>query len=499
MSGLLSKPTLAPSFLFFISIFLFLLIACTLQPTDLLLKTGLITPTPTPDPFDAYRAILQPWARNDVETIGPLPAYHITAQLNPDGKTLIGAMQVTLPNPGPETVFRLYPNLDNYDGAMQVTTALVNGVAADITSLADDAAVKLSLPSPASPATIHLTFTTQLPGQRGRDERDYTLFGWDGATLSLPGFYPTLAVRQGNQWILDTPPPHGDVLFNDMALYQLDLTLPRDLVVVATGVTLNVQDTPDGQRTWRIAGGPLRDMTVIAGPFQAISESAAGATVTSYYLPGDQAGGTAALSHATAALRLYSDLHGPYPYTELDVVEAPLNVRGMEYSGLALIGEDLYRLRSELTFLVAHEVAHQWWYSMVGNNPYQSPWLDEGLTEYSAFEYYQSVFGPAEAEQLLTGRWLIPFEVASGGGIEGRVDRPAGEFDPASYELLVYTKAALFFHALRQQLGEKMYRQVIQTYYAENHYRIVTPQTFLVTAQRVSGQNLNPLAEEWLR
>lgn len=505
MRGVLSKPTLAALFFLLISIFFFsLLTACNTQPTDLLLKTGLITPTPTPDPFDAYRAILQPWARSDVESIGPLPAYHITAQLNPDGKTLIGAMQVILPTLGPEIVFRLYPNLANYNGKMEVTSALVNGVPATITSLADGAAVKLSLPTPPSPATIHLTFTTRLPGQRGRNEHDYTLFGWDGSTLSLPGFYPTLAVRQGDKWILDTPPRHGDVLFNEMALYQLDMTLPRDLVVVASGVTLNVQDTTEGQRTWRIAGGPLRDMTVIAGPFQAVSESAAGATMTSYYLPGDETGGVAALSHATAALRLYSDLYGPYPYTELDVIEAPLNVRGMEYSGLALIGEDLYRaganpLRSELTFLVAHEVAHQWWYSMVGNNPYQYPWLDEGLTEYSAFEYYQGVFGPAEAERLLTGRWLIPFEVASGGGIEGRVDRPAGEFDPATYELLVYTKAALFFHALRQQLGEKVYRQVIQTYYAENRYRIVTPQTFLVTAQRVSGQNLNPLAEEWLR
>ncbi len=499
MPGLLSKPTLTALFFFLISFFFPLLTACALQPNDLLLKAGLITPTPTPDPFDQYRAILQPWARNDIETVGPLPAYHLTAQLNPDGKTLIGAMQVTLPNPGPEVVFRLYPNLDNYGGSMQVTTALVNGVAADITPLADGAAIKLNIPPLASPAILHLTFTVQLPGQRGRDERDYTLFGWDGATLSLPGFYPTLAMRQGDRWILDTPPKHGDVLFNEMALYRLGLTLPHDLVVVASGVTLNVQDIPGGQRTWHIAGGPLRDMTVIAGPFQAVSESAAGATVTSYYLPGDDAGAAAALSHAAAALRLYSDLYGPYPYTELDVIEAPLNVRGMEYSGLALIGEDLYRLRSELTFLVAHEVAHQWWYSMVGSNPYQYPWLDEGLTEYSAFEYYRGVFGPAEAERLLTGRWLIPFEVASAGGIEGRVDRPAAEFDPPSYELLVYTKAALFFHALQQQLGDQMYRQVMQTYYAENRYRIVTPQTFLVTAQRVSGQNLNPLAETWLR
>jgi aminopeptidase N len=115
-------------------------------------------------------------------------------------------------------------------------------------------------------------------------------------------------------------------------------------------------------------------MTVIAGPFQAVSETAAGATVTSYYLPGHQAAAQSVLAHATASLRLYSDLYGPYPYTELDLVEAPLNMRGMEYSGLVLIGEDLYRTPQEfLTFLVAHEVAHEWWYAVVGNNPYQHP------------------------------------------------------------------------------------------------------------------------------
>jgi hypothetical protein len=364
--------------------------------------------------------------------------------------------------------------------------------------LAENTAIRLAGPDPqAAPATIKLDFVVQL--SRNEDS-NYTLFGWDGPILSLPGFYPTLAVKQSSDWVLDRPPDYGDVLFNEAALYQLDITLPREMIVIAGGVTLNLIDNPDGSRTWQIAGGPLRDMTVIAGPFQAISEHAAGAVVTSYFLPGDEAAAQAVLAHAAASLRLYSDTYGPYPYTELDVVEAPLNVRGMEYSGLILIGEDLYQDQREfLTFLVAHEVAHQWWYGLVGNNPYEAPWLDEGPTEYSAFDYYRGVFGQNEAEQLLTGRWLIPFDSAARGGVDGVVDQPAGAFDPASYELLVYAKAALFFNALREQLGEEVYRQVLQTYYTENRYRIVTPQTFLATAERVSGQNLNPLAEEWLR
>jgi aminopeptidase N len=272
------------------------------------------------------------------------------------------------------------------------------------------------------------------------------------------------------------------------------------MVVVASGVTLNTIDNPDRSRTWQITGGPLRDMTVIAGPFEAISETAAGAVVTAYYRAGHAVAGQTVLAHATASLRLYSQLYGPYPYTELDVVEAPLNLRGMEYSGLILIGEDLYQNEREfLTFLVAHEVGHQWWYGLVGNNPYLHPWLDEGLTEYGAFDYYRGVFGQAKAEQLLTGRWQIPFEIAANGGVDGRIDRPARDFDPVSYELLVYAKAALFFNALREKLGEEMYFRILQTYLEENRYGIATPQIFLETAQRVSGQNLNDLTEQWLR
>ncbi len=479
-----------------------ILLACTFNPPPILVRLGLITPTPTPDLFVHYRAALQPWARGDIETVGPLPRYHITAQLDEADTTLTGVMQVIVPAPGPELVFRLYPNMKNYTGSIEVTTARINDTAVAITPLADGAAIRLELPRLAdgnlpTSATVHLAFSLQLSRNL---TSNYTLFGWDGPTLSLPGFYPTLAVQQGGTWVLDWPPDHGDVLFNEVALYQLDLTLPAELVVVASGVTLNVIDNPNGSRTWQIAGGPLRDMTVMAGPFQAVSEHAAGATVTSYYLPGHEVAAQAVLAHAAASLRLYSDTYGPYPYTELDLVEAPLNVRGMEYSGLVLIGEELYRNQREfLTFLVAHEVAHQWWYGLVGSNPYQHPWLDEGLTEYSAFDYYRGVFGQSEAERLLTGRWLIPFKAAANGGIDGTVDRPASAFNPASYELLVYAKAALFFNALREQLGSDMYRQVLQTYYAENRYRLVTPSTFLATAERVSGQNLNPLAEEWLR
>ncbi len=486
----------------FLIFLLLILLAC--QAQSVLVEVGLITPSPTPDPFVHYRAALQPSFQADIETLDPLPRYHITAKLNEDGTALKGVMRVLVPASGPELVFRLYPNLEHYDGLMEINEVKIDDVLVSPVPLADNTAIQLNLPPLDNSArpdfvsldlafTTHVEKTSALPGS-------YTLFGWHDSILSLPGFYPTLAVQQAGEWIVDTPPLHADVLFNEVGLYQLDLTLPENLIVAASGVVLNIINNPDQTRTWQITGGPLRDMTVMAGPFQAVSQNAAGATVTAYYLPGHEAAAQTVLAHATAALRLYSDTYGPYPYTELDVVEAPLNVRGMEYSGLVLIGTDLYEDQREfLPFLVAHEVGHQWWYSLIGNNPYQHPWLDEGLTEYGAFDYYGGVFGQLQAERLLTGRWQIPFDIAAAGGLDGTVDQPAAAFDPVSYELLVYNKAALFFNALREEVGEEMYLKILQTYYAENRYRIASPQIFLATAERVSGQNLNVLAEDWLR
>ena len=462
---------------------------------------GLFAPTPTPDALIRYQAALQPSAQADLGLLKPLPQYHLTVQVQ--GTTLIGVAKIIVPNPGPEVVFRLYPNMSNYNGQMTITQAQIDGQMVVIVPDAGITAIRLSVPPhEANEITVNLAFTVNLPS-RDESPDNYTLFGWDGPILSLAGFYPMLAVQQAGEWVLDEPPEHGDVIFSEAALYQLDLTVPHDLVVAASGITVDVIDNPDKTRTWQIIGGPFRDITAIVGPFQARSTQAAGAVVTAYYMAGHEAAAKQILTHAAAALQFYHDLYGAYPYTEFDIVEAPLNVRGMEYSGMALIGRGLYednpKQADYLAFLVAHEVAHQWWYNGVGNNPYRSPWLDEALAEYSAFDYLRNTEGAAQAEQQLTGNWFIPFDTAAQGNIEGAIDRPVMDFNMRSYQLVVYTKGALFIRALRAQLGETMYRQVMQTYYQENRYRIATPQTFLATAQRVSGQNLNPLAEAWLR
>jgi hypothetical protein len=462
-----------------------------------------------PDPVQIYGPSLQEWAQPQVEQMGPLTRYVIQAELADSGDRLEGQMSVVVPNTGltpwPDLVFRLYPNLPHYGSAIDVSQIQVNEEPVVAETYAEGTALRIPLATPLAPGEeviVTMVFEVGTPGWA----QGYTLFGWENGVLSLPGFYPTLAVHydgagsQVGRWATEIPPSFADVLFNPVALYDLEFTAPAGLNVAASGITLTQTYVENGRRTWRVVGGPLRDMTLLASDrWETVSDEAAGAKVTSYFPAGAQAAGQAALFHAAAALRLYSDLYGPYPYTEFDVVAAPLGVRGMEYSGLVTIGEELYDLhRDQLPFLVAHETAHQWWYAQVGNDPLAHPWLDEGPAEYAAFDYYRGVYGQPAAEDLLSARWRTPYAVAASNGIDGPVDQPADVMTEANYELLAYAKAALFFDALRGWLGDEAYSQVMREYVETYRWRIATPQHFLSLAGSLSDVNLNPLVEQWL-
>jgi aminopeptidase N len=182
----------------------------------------------------------------------------------------------------------------------------------------------------------------------------------------------------------------------------------------------------------------------------------------------------------------------------MTVVEAPLRYYGMEYPSLNLIGTDLYRdRREELENRIAHEIAHQWWYAQVGNDQVNVPWLDEGLAEQSTATYYRQVFGEAQANTLINQRWLVPYQAAVEDGYDAAVNQPSAAFGK-EYEVIVYAKAALFFEALRQELGDELYLAILREYARRYRWQIATPDDFLDVAEEVSGQDLDGLYNRWI-
>jgi hypothetical protein len=415
---------------------------------------------------------------------------------------LAGRQEVTFPNRSgaalDEIVFRLYPNLPQFGGQMDIGPVWVAGERGTSQLRAEDTSLVVSLPEPLEPGasvTISMTFEVDIPQHGG----DYVLFGYDQGIWSLPDAYPLLAVHDGSRWHEDLAPAHGDAVFAEAALYDVALALPPSLKLVTTGSVVSDALEAEGQRIYRIVGGPLREFAWLASAGFLSSETVArGTRVRSYFLPGDEAAGEAALNTAAAALRAYVDAFGAYPFPAMTVVEAPLSFYGMEYPGLNLIGMALYRdHRAELEDRIAHEIAHQWWYSQVGSDQVNTPWLDEGLAEYSTATYYRQVYGQARANRLVNQRWLVPYQVTVESGLDAVVHQPSAAFGQ-EYEVIVYSKAALFFDALLHELGDETYQAVLREYVDRYRWRIATPDDFLRLAESVSGQDLDGLYNHWI-
>lgn len=450
--------------------------------------------------WDTYLAALLPEARPTADALADMTQYHLDVVLAPDLAALTGEAEIRYTNREGEPLdvvyLHLFPNL--WDGGMTVSRALVAGQPVSVTYPSGDDVIGLPLAQPLLPGEtvdLSLRFTTPIP-QGGVG--NYGELASQGGVLALAHFYPTVVVYDQG-WHLETPSSQGDVIYHDASLYDVTFTAPDNLTVVATGTTLDKTRGEGGTTTWRLVGGPMRDFNIVAcGHYEKASVQVEDVVVNSYFLPVDAAGGRQALDWAAMALRTYQTAFGPYPYRELDVVGISTSAGGIEYPGMVAISLGLFSDWDSRTFFEAatvHEVAHQWWYNVVGNDQVNHPWLDEALAQYSTYLYYLNAYGEQGAkgfEDSLRARWeRVNFA-------EKPIGLPVKDYEGREYGAIVYGRGALFFLALRDEIGEEKMAALLRRYYAEYAWQIASPEAFRALAESVSGKDLGPLFEKWV-
>lgn len=460
------------------------------------------TPQPArPDADMAPLAALRPAAAAGLDLAG-LTRYRLNVVLAADLSRLAGEAQIRYTNregvPLDRIMLHLYPNL--WDGGMTVTDVRADGQAVAASSPAGDTMIEVPLPAPLAPGVavdLALRFASPIPP--GEGVGNYGEFAYQDGILALAHFYPTVAVYDERGWHTEIPAATGDVIFHDASVYDVTLTAPAHLVVAATSATLGRTDHGDGSATWHLAGGPLRDFNIVASAdYRTASTTVDGITVNSYFLPADDAGGRAALEWAARALAVYQTAFGPYPYRELDVAATGTRAAGIEYPGLIALAQWLYSDPERQALFEAatvHEVAHQWWYNVVGNDQLNDPWLDEALAQYSAYLYFRDVYGTAGAEgfvRALNDRW------ARADFAEKPVGLPVAAYDAREYGAIVYGRGPLFLLALRNQLGEAGMAALLQRYFKEQAWDIATPAEFRALAEEAGGAEVAALFAQWV-
>ena len=459
------------------------------------------------DPLEPYYPAFVKEALPEDFDATALPRYDIELRVDPETRQVEGTARIHFTNrndrPLNDLFVRLYPNLQQLGGEMRLTgvVTLPDRYATGMGFILDDTATRITLTEPLPPdesIDLEIGYQIQAPTREG-----YVLFGESGeGILSLPYSYPMLAAQTGdaaNPWRLETPPQHGDIAITDPAMYTITATVPSDIVLAATGTEIASGESTSGWVDHVFVTGPVREWAMIMSPDFKVKEGVVdGTRLNSYYLPEDETAGLAAYNQAAAALRAYNRMFAPYPYTELDIVEAPTRHLGMEFPGLNYIGLVTYRDKSySQEQLVAHEVSHQWWYGLVGSEPFRYPWLDEGLAEHSSLLYLEHFRGGNSADRL-RNIWETSSDWAAANGYDDFVGQEVTAFTGINYEILVYGKSARFFDALYKQLGHDTYLEVLQTFIERYRFKNPTPQDFLNTVKEVSGFDPEALHKQWI-
>jgi len=312
--------------------------------------------------------------------------------------------------------------------------------------------------------------------------------------MLLATAYPVLAVHDGDEWRRKVEPSVGDIIFNEVADYEVTVAAGSGVEVFTSG---NDSGTKTGKENKSFSGTALRDFSILAGRgLRSEQMESQGVTVRSIYLADHERVGKRALSIAANALRVFTSAFGPLPFKTVSVAEAPL-VAGLgstEFSGLNIIASAFYvdfdsptvrnlpeiireqrpSVEESVEWTVAHLIAHQWWGAAVGNDPAREPVLDEALSCWSSLVYYKAMYGEEKAKLVLDDQVRGVYRLyRTFGGDDMDANRPSRDYrNTFQYAAIVTAKGALMFVELQRALGDDKIFAALRNYYQSNIYEI---------------------------
>lgn len=338
--------------------------------------------------------------------------------------------------------------------------------------------------------TLHLDFSLDLPQMNPYLLWSNGSLGYSDRMVAVGNWYPALVTyKEGQGWNGFAYHSIGDPYVTEVADYEVEIVAPSGVVVVGSG-----KEERMGNR-WRYTISEARSFAFAASDqYLTTSQQAGHITVSSYYFAAHERSGADALAAAAESLMAFEELFGPYPYSDYRIAEVDF-AGGLEFSTLCFLGDDWYvdhpgGYRSGMVSLIAHEVSHQWWYGVVGNDQVREPWLDEALATYSSMLYYER-----RHPELLEWWWEV--EVANHRP-SGQIDRPIYAFtDGRTYMNAVYRRGALFLRDLRERMGDEAFFAFLRDYYETEGRQLSTSEDFFVILRRHSEVDMSSLLEEY--
>ncbi len=212
-------------------------------------------------------------------------------------------------------------------------------------------------------------------------------------------------------------------------------------------------------------------------------------------------------------IKFYSETFGMWPYPQFTSCVGDVG-GGIEYPQMTIITRRSGRDFSHGLFsILAHEIGHNWFYGLIGNNETYEAFLDEGFTSfatclvmedrYGRYEnanawgkWYQKKFFYNDDERQGEQRSYIRFSKT---GAEEPIDTHSDQFlGGGAYNIAVYQKTASMLFMLQYTLGDSVFDRAMKEYYRQWHFHHPYRDDFVSSMEKSSGRHLEWFFRQWL-
>lgn len=411
--------------------------------------------------------------------------------LYPDSYNQLETMSNMHAKPTPEMLPEIktqYPNVTEKDflGDIEVTSVTIQGEKVSYTQEKQVLKIQLAKPLQSNQRVdVKVDFTVKIPfGFQRMNYRDdfYSITKW----------YPILAMYNPEERKWDENPyhPDGESDYSAFSDYKMKLTVPKEMTVAATGTeTENIQQN---EKVIEVNAPNVRELVFFASPhYTKESREISGITVNSYYdkrNPLSKEIALEGLNSIKRAIPFFYQKFGQYAYPEFDIMETRVLGADMEYPTIIQLGE-YSNIGTNMSLV--HELAHQWFYGMIGNNPYRDPALDESFTTFADqyFKEYDTQGENGFKESLSYSEEIIK-------EMPGAINRPLDQYPKGDYGKYVYGKGYIALIDLYYKVGEKKFDQIMKTYFEKNRFTNANFYNFFEVVNQVAGKTVRDYVED---
>ena len=429
------------------------------------------------------------------------------------------------PAPGPRTHYELQVNMDYYSRYANV----VQKISYTNTTGSELSQIPLHVPPLYFPGAFNLGSLSTQPASTYRQQeqtiwldlasplsRDALLeidvvfrlvmpnqaatFGATDQQTNLVNWYPYIPAYLAEKGFIMHAPVYdntkqvyvGEYIVNDLADFDVSLSLSNRPELIEVAASAEAQGEPKSGK-YRYHLEAARGFAFSISDSYFIHEVQEGAyTIRSYsFINHENAGtGEAVLPIAAQAMRLFEDLLYPYQRDLISIVVADY-LHNMEMDGMVMLSYGVFDFfdqtpKNNLTILTPHELSHQWFYSVVGNDQALEPWLDESIATYSELLYYER-YHP----DLVSWWWDQRVDVHNPSGYVNPSTENSGGYD--AYRNGVYLQGARFLQELRGAMGDAAFFAALKDYASAMAWKLGTRADFEASFARHSSTDLAPI------